>query len=95
MTNNAKPNNTGVVSICSLLAENREAGQWRSTLSSWRRLYSLCTHLKGDEDLDTGEEKFFVVFLRDFVPVVTRGTMFSSFFRLFYGREGRKNRKGV
>jgi len=50
---------------------------------------TLYTHLKGDEDLDTGEEKFFVVFLRDFVPVVTRGTMFSSF-DLFTGVEGGK-----
>jgi len=35
--------------------------------------------LKGDEDLDTGEEELLVVLLRDFVPVVSMGIMFSLF----------------
>jgi hypothetical protein len=87
MTNNAKPTNTRATFLISGKIRRPADGAPHSQAGGVSTLY---THLKGDEDLDTGEEKFFVVFLRDFVPVVTRGTMFSSFFRLFMVVKGGK-----
>jgi hypothetical protein len=77
MTNNVKPNYTVPSAIFVISGKIRRPANG-APHSQAGGVSILCTHLKGDEDLDTGEKKFFVVFLRDFVPVVTRVTMFSS-----------------